>query len=374
MDVSAGFRVVRLTRVELKEQTNRDDFEQWGAPELDLAQYERLELRKRRTKHSQSNSVTWALVQRGQAAVVGDDSDAGLKAGGDLLACHCECYWLDCVLRRRSGEIVTGSSFHVGSVFTLPAFRKKGLAAFFLEQVVDRMAKLRRNAVASILYSDIGPTYYDRLGWRLYPSLVATLSLDDPKNSRATAGSAASGSKLEELFLDDNLSELLVADNDQLVKQLSGEEFAGQEAFVVLPTRDSIEWLFCVGVHYAEILGFDEAPTQCGANIPEAGAFVVWSHDLKESKLDIVRYRFGSNQETARLLLIAALNEARKFRLSKVAIWSPPEILLSDGILHKLHITFSEREDSLSSAMIIGEHRSDSAPAVWLANEKYSWV
>lgn len=380
MEVAARFRVVRLTREELKTQCKRDDFEQWGAPALDLAQYQRKEQLQRQTAHSRRGSIFWALVQRadatGDESDEGDESDAGLEPGEHPIVCHCESHRFDCVLRLRSGETRRGFSHHIASVFTLPAFRKQGLATYFLTQVAVRMAELE-DAVVSILYSDIGPTYYDRLGWRLYPSTMATLDLGDPKNADALAVEAASERTQEKLFLDDMLDEFLAADNERLVKQLSEEEYTGQDAFVVLPTRDSIQWQFCVGVHFANVRGYDEAPSQCGVRLPESDAFVIWCHNLKESTLYVVRARLGSNPEIAHLLLVAALQEAQKFKLSKVAVWNPPELLLSHDLLQDLRVTHAEREDSLSSAMVLCQPHVENVstlPAVWLANEKYAWV
>ncbi|ETL96695.1 hypothetical protein L917_05869, partial [Phytophthora nicotianae] len=57
-------------------------------------------------------------------------------------------------------------------------------------------------------------------------------------------------------------------------------------------------------------------------------AFVLWWHDLKESTLYVSRARFPDSGDnvaaTTRVLLNAALQEARKFKLKKVVVWDPP--------------------------------------------------
>ncbi|KAG6574341.1 Acyl-CoA N-acyltransferase [Phytophthora cinnamomi] len=362
------FRLVQLTQETLKIQCNVDDFEEWGAPTLDLQQYQRKEELQRATAFSQRGSNFWALVEDN-----GDSTE--LVPGQTVLYCHCESHRFDCAVRRSSGEIERGYSHHIGSVFTLPEHRKRGLATFFMKEVAKQLGKLPR-ALVSVLYSDIGPTYYDKLGWRLHPSKMATLDVAHPHN----ANSNETEVEIESLFLDDKLDAFFQADNARLVDELSSERFQGGEAFAVLPTRDSLEWQFCIGVHFARVRGYDELPSRCGVKIHE-NAFVIWCHNLKESTLYVVRARFpeagDGAAETTRLLLSTALEEARKFKLKKVAIWDPPSGLLHDEVRSHLEIELVERVDSLSSAMVFGHGNSEASTAPlphWLGNEKYAWV
>lgn len=369
--LAASFRVVRLTREALKEQCKVDDFEEWGAPALGLAQYQEKERRQRETAFSQRGSIFWGLVQRriGDQGDGYDGDDAGLMPGEDVIVCHCESHRFDCALRSREGHVARGYSHHIGSVFTLPAFRRRGLAAFFLAEVARRMRALP-DALLSVLYSDIGPAYYDRLGWRLHPSTIAMLAVGHPRNAAA----AATATEAETLFLDERLDELLASDNARLVDQLVGGQYDGQQAFAVLPTRDSVEWQFCVGVTFARVRGLAELPRQCGVRLEDADAFVVWCHSPKASTLNIVRVRFQDSAAAVRLLA-AALHEARKFELQKVCIWDPPLALRAADVASRVEITFGEREDSLSSAMILGGDAGPAEPLpVWLANEKFAWV
>ncbi|KAF4316127.1 hypothetical protein BBO99_00007872 [Phytophthora kernoviae] len=296
------FRVVRLTQEALKVQCKNDDFEEWGAPTLNLFQYQ---------------------------------------------------------------------------LFTLPEFRKRGLATFFMKEVAKQLAQLP-GALVSVLYSDIGPTYYDKLGWNLHPSQMATLDVMHPRNAKTD-----DSTELISLMLDDELDTFLKIDNDRLVQELSSAKFEGRKAFVVLPTCDSLEWQFCIGVHFARVRGLDELPSCCGVKINE-DTFVVWCHNVKESTLYIVRARFPDVGNDAAVitcaLMNAALEEARKFQLKKVAIWNPPPSLLHDDVRRHLEIEFVERGDSLSSAMVFhngGVDVDGDAKTLlphWLGNEKYAWV
>ncbi|CAH0479709.1 unnamed protein product [Peronospora belbahrii] len=365
-------RVVQLTQEALKVQCKVDDFEEWGSPALDMEQYQRKEYIQRATSFSQHGSIFWALVDDN-----GDTDDSNLVASQTVLYCHCESHCFDCIVRLRSGKIERGYSHHIGSVFTLPEYRKRGLAQFFLKEVAKQLGKLSR-ALVSVLYSDIGPTYYDKLGWKVHPSKMATLDVANPRNINVES---SCGAKLVALSFDEKLDEILQADNARLERELTSEKFQKQEAFVVLPTRDSIEWQFCIGEHFARVRGYEELPSQCGVKIKNEHVFMLWCHNFKESTLYVVRARLPKESvdaaKTTRMLLNKALEEARKFRLKRVAIWNPSLSFQHADIRCHFEIEFVDRQDSLSSAMVF-HHESDvnSEPSLphWHCNEKYAWV
>ncbi|KAI9997560.1 hypothetical protein PInf_001480 [Phytophthora infestans] len=368
------FRLVQLTQEALKLQCKTDEHEHWGAPLLSVEQWQRKDEAQRVTRFSQAGALYWAPVDRTEED--SSTSDAGLVAGRDLLYCHCKTLRFDCAYRHSSGEVERGYSYQVSSVFTLPDFRKRGLASFFLTEVANQLEKLPKPLI-SVLYSDVGPTFYDKLGWKCHPSKAATLEVDHPQN----ATTAATSIKLESMFLDDNLATFLETDNARLVAELSGDKFEKKEAFLILPTRDSIEWQFINGVHYARVAGFEGLPTCCGVKLND-NAFLLWWHNLKESTLYVSRARFpdsGDNAAAAtRVLLDAALQEARKLKLKKVVIWDPSSGLVRDEVRRLLEIEVAERKLSLSSAMVFRHWNAQEGATTtlphWLCNEKYAWV
>ncbi|ETI50231.1 hypothetical protein F442_06207 [Phytophthora nicotianae P10297] len=126
-------------------------------------------------------------------------------------------------------------------------------------------------------------------------------------------------------------------------------------------------------VHYARVAGLDAYDVKTNDN-----AFVLWWHDLKESTLYVSRARFPDSGEnaaaTTRVLLNAALQEARKFKLKKVVVWDPPSGLVRDEIRRLLEIEVAERKLSLSSATVF--RRGDTQEAttalpLWFCNENY---
>jgi GNAT superfamily N-acetyltransferase len=406
-----SFCLVRLSQEALLMQCKSDDHEHWGAPLLDVAQWQQKDRVQRATRFSQAGALFWALVD-GASDTVDSLSDARLEADRDLLYCHCKTLRFDCAVRRRSGDVERGFSYHVSSVYTLPAFRRRGLAASFLTHVAEQLAQLP-NALLSVLYSDVGPSFYDKLGWRCHPSKTATLYVDRPRNSHDNAATdsvcTGSGVEPEPMFLDDGLDEFLRADNARLLQELKSDRFQGREAFVVLSSRDSVEWQFVNGAEYARVAGFAELPKCCGVKVDE-NAFVVWCHNLKDSTLYVLRARFpdpdvevatttsattatgtattsatGTATTTAttaaavattRALLDAAMQEARKFKLQKVAVWDPPSGLLHAHVRRELEMEVGERTLSLSSAMVLNGGAADEQGSLphWFCNEKCAWV
>jgi GNAT superfamily N-acetyltransferase len=67
-------------------------------------------------------------------------------------------YWFDAVLDARPIRVIG-----IGAVFTQPAHRGKGAAATLIEQLLDRAAG--QGADLALLFSEIGPHYYARLGF-----------------------------------------------------------------------------------------------------------------------------------------------------------------------------------------------------------------
>lgn len=89
-------------------------------------------------------------------------------------------------LKARAGgrEVTLGG---VGAVFTPPALRGRGHAARLIEEVHREMAA--RGDEASLLYSEIGAGYYERLGYRALDPCAARLGV--PSGGEAAAPTAS---------------------------------------------------------------------------------------------------------------------------------------------------------------------------------------
>lgn len=262
-DLSARFLVVRLESESLKCKTKADDYTKWGAPMLNMEQYQMKAQLQRETPFAKRSTIHWALVER--TALDKEDDDAlTVDDGVPLPAIYskCECHREECMMRKTDGTIVQGYSYHIGSVFTNPEHRKQGLASFFLKQVAAKLEAMP-NALGSVLYSDVGPTFYDQLGWRLHESRVAVLSTSAAQNNAVTS----LPQEVEPLYLDRKLDAFLANDKQVIQDEISSGAYEGREVFSPIATRDSIEWLFVVGVHYANVQGFKELPNSVDSSL-----------------------------------------------------------------------------------------------------------
>ncbi|KAF4130212.1 hypothetical protein GN958_ATG20627, partial [Phytophthora infestans] len=103
-----------------------------------------------------------------------------------------------------------------------------------------------------------------------------------------------------------------------------------------------------------------ELPSCCGVKRND-NAFVFWWHNLKVDAILVTI-----------VLLDAALQEVRKFKLKKVVIWDPPYVR------RLFEIEVAERKLSLSSAMVFRRWNTQESTSKALphrfCNENYVWV
>ncbi len=97
------------------------------------------------------------------------------------------------------GDAVSGIA--IGSVYTLAEFRRRGFAGQLLEWVEDQSRQ--DGAALSLLYSDIRPEYYARLGYALCPSLEGW------RDVRGMRDKVGMGQQLVEIDAASHLEELM---------------------------------------------------------------------------------------------------------------------------------------------------------------------
>jgi len=129
------------------------------------------------------------------------------------------CYPLEF---RIAGRIVAGIA--IGAVHTRPEFRRRGYAGELMAYAEDD--QLARGAVVSLLYSDIDPDYYARMGYRLCPAWQGDIALGP--------GEPAAGSpSLEPIERDDR---------DRLLPILSERYDSAHAGLAISIHRDRQYW------------------------------------------------------------------------------------------------------------------------------------
>jgi GNAT superfamily N-acetyltransferase len=315
------------TDPDLIQKTLHNSYEEFAAPLLTLDQY--IDRERYLGEQAFAKRLTcWVL----------------LNEENDILSA-CETYKRPC-MARIDGKLIQGDCMAIGSVVTPPRHRKKGYATRMLKLLKDQMHSME-GVISSTLYSDIGPTYYDRLGWKCFKSVSL---IYEAKQYPV---------QLEPLELLD-IEEFLEKDVEGLGQSLAENEF------VVVPTMDALEWLAARSKFYASIKDPQSTPTIFGA---KAGTdYFSWMFDFKESILIVTHYRGCHNENITKLLQYAA-KIAHEWNLSSVEIWDPSVLLQNSAPCVGGRV--SNRIESLSSLDLFGHSH---IPISWKWNEKFAWV
>ncbi|KAI8918774.1 hypothetical protein BC831DRAFT_122188 [Entophlyctis helioformis] len=345
------------------EQSTANSHPSWGAPLLTLEQYKAREAHQR--------ACVFAQAPRRRCWVLTRSSD---PVGTLDLVSHCETFMHDALLVGGDGVVHEGVCYSIASVFTPEAHRRRGYAAAMLKLLADTVIHADPGAIASALYSDVGPTYYAKQGWHLYPSISAIVSV-----AGQTSRSPADASSTSPLRLDGDLGRILDHDRESIEAALVERSARGSAPlFAILPSWQAVEWHHSSSVFYSRVLG-RRAPNNVGIQIHEGtdtdsatgSDFAVWKHDFKNNDLIVLRCRLTSKR-SASLFIAACLSEARLYGLVRVVIWDPSPLLEQ---VDEYLIEVEQRNESLSSLMLVGRHGIGSgANAEWCINEKFAWV
>ena len=251
---------------------------EWGA-RLGVEQFLVREERLRAHAWSREGMQTW--LWRG--------------AEGEVLS-SCETFrmrsFLGPVDRREEGV-----TFGVASVLTEPRLRGRGHASGMMRALVERL-RHEPGAQASLLYSDVGATLYERAGY------VA-------REARDRVFSPLSGDPAAEV--DARLVERELA--------LALEETpVPADEFVVWPTAVQLDWHLERERVYAALLNAPR-PSSCGARAGGSTAF--WAADLKNGVLRILLL-VASNESEGVALMRAARRVAHASGLREVRLCEQP--------------------------------------------------
>ncbi|KAK1656026.1 hypothetical protein BDP81DRAFT_414005 [Colletotrichum phormii] len=253
-------------------------------------------------------------------------------------------------------------AYAIASVYTNPTYRSHGMATLLLNRLKEAMDA---DSKASALYSDIGLTYYARLGWAVYPSLQVSLIPDDPSVLRKPDGVR---------YLEESeVPAYCEKDVEILKKKLANLPEDGKTHVAFAPSADQMLWHFTRDSFMAKQLSGRDV-THRGAATVDGKAWVYWDHDFREKKLKVLRVA-GDPEADVTALLQAAVIEAAEWGLAKVLVWNPDEGVsasakrVSDRTGGAVRVVFDERLDgSIPSLRWKGE-----GEVVWEDNEYYAW-
>ncbi|KAL2866451.1 GNAT family N-acetyltransferase [Aspergillus lucknowensis] len=264
----------------------------------------------------------------------------------------------------------------VASVYCEPGLRKRGYASRLLNELAKTLPSWQTDdgirCVASVLYSDIDPRFYQRLGWNPFPSYHLEFDSDEVAHD-ATPLSAP------------HLAALCEAD-EAILRSSMSKSSDGKPQFAIVPDHDHIVWHHSKEEFGAQKL-FGKTPLVKGAIAGPSGnrVWAIWAHrfyrhpDSNSSVNTLYILRFVTEGETpavehVRAVLQAARAEAAQWRLGTVKLWSPSKEL--ERLIESGGITFQRRtriQESIPCLQWYGEGNVLPGTLNWVLNEKYAW-
>lgn len=312
-------------------------------------------------------------------------TDGSLPADKRPILSSCETYSKRALVSSRDGVVRDGTALGVASVFTFPECRGRGYAskmmALLADELKGRQQKREGDADFSVLWSDVGPKFYNAVGWKPFDSTYLELP--------TTAANETSTSDALKLIGQDDLPLLVELDEKLLHEKLSKPSSKSRAA--VVPSLEQIQW----HLHREDFMCrhiFSQTPAARGAvytppDAPSSKIWAIWTRSFyggreKPEKNIVHVIRLGIEDESISDETLAKgiqaigeyiQREASEWLCAKVEIWNPDERVrrVTEGI-EELKAKYVVREnENLGSLQWFGNESIDEIE--WLANEKFAW-
>ena len=307
------------------------------------------------------------------------------------ILCSCETFRKRSLVSDGDGSVTEAIIHGVASVFCDPAYRRRGYAARMMRELtkVLRSWQVKRMpCVGSVLFSDIGKSYYADFGWRPIPN-----------NTHIEFEPEVSSTPLKVTkLLSKDLGQLCLED-ETMVRNALTSTSDGKLRMTVVPNIDHMLWHHKKAEFAAQRL-FGREPEVKGAVAGQPGnrIWAIWTHryygDPKSASSDNVLYILrlvvesqGSESthnaeqravlaEQLKAVLQAAQAEAAEWELDHINLWDPTplerELIGQTGIRHNM---VERQSESIASLLWYG-NGSDKWNAMpeWVGNEHYAWL
>jgi GNAT superfamily N-acetyltransferase len=278
----------------------------------------------------------------------------------------------------------------IASVYCNPDYRGRGYASRLLKELSKSLPTWQcegKPCVASVLFSDIQPKFYEKLGWHHFssdhlefePAVVQRSAL--PVYAKDVAKLCALDvARLEQAMSrsskEDITRLLILPDNDHMRWHHSKEEFVAQKLFGKTPllkgaisgVRGQAVWAIWTHRFYDHP---DKNPTD---NTLYILRFVVEDLQLRLDTEDNIKHLSDQQIMGVREVLQAAQAEAAEWNLHKIKLWNPSHCLQRAIQLSGISFQHKHRtQDSIPCLQWYGEGSGKPESLNWLLNEKYGW-
>ncbi|KAJ2904459.1 N-acetyltransferase-like protein [Zalerion maritima] len=300
-------------------------------------------------------------------------------------------------------ELKESTAHGIASVFNDPAFRGRGYASRMMKDLALALSNHKGSpnpngpssptsskrssyegpeSICSILYSDIGKSFYSKHGWKPFPS--------EHVSFRPSTAYVDTSNEAKPLSYHD-LAILSAADEEMLRKRLSSPSGSRKKTRIaIVPDLDSMLW-HLMREDYMTTQLFSRVPTVRGAmvGLQEAGnrVWAIWTRnyyspdrkDMHKNTFYILRFVVEDETmpgdqlvDATRKIVNMAKKEAAEWHLGEVQMWNPAPVVRRAIEGTKMECSWTDREDdSIASLNWYGS--GDAEDVEWVANEKFAW-
>lgn len=315
------------------------------------------------------------------------------------ILCSCETFRKRSFVAKNgmlSEKIVHG----VASVFCNPAYRRRGFASRMMSELAEVLRDWQTTAedcAGSVVYSDIGKTFYATFGWYAFA--------DNNVHVELYPQAAVTALETAELRTED-LEQLCKTDQELIRRQMKRESTEGRLQVMLVPDHDHMLWHHRKEEFVCEKL-FGRKPTAKGAvaGVPGRRIWAIWTHrfysnpaaaspdntlyilrlvveDQEPTENDLLGPKDSSTEtrrsenltSSLRAVLQRAQAEAAHWGLGKVCMWHPTPLVLDliqqTGLLHRV---VERTDEGIASLLWFDEGSGREDTVQWIGNEKYGW-
>jgi GNAT superfamily N-acetyltransferase len=318
-------------------------------------------------------------------------TDSTQPDGRPILS-SCDTYRKRALSCTPAGELTDGIAHGIGAVFTDPQYRGKGYASRMLKELGPALKAWQAGgqqqpagtALFSILYSDIGKSFYAKSGWAAFPSshLAFPALPSGPvaqENGLKPAERIAQASPIGY----HEPAELCAVDEELLRKALPRRAAeTGRAQVALVPDLESVLW-HLMREDFIVKHAFDgRTPDVKGAVYGDKGkrVWAVWARAYYGEVGTLHLLRFVLEDEDApeednvkgiRAVVELAKQQALEWRCREVHTWNPSEKMRALVDKSGLEVEFVDRDsESIASLMWYGGETGD---VDWFYNEKFGW-
>lgn len=334
--------------------------------------------------------------------------DKKLPPGQRQFLCSCESFRKRALISDVKGAVKEGIVHGIARVFYPRKYRGRGYGTRLMEELAQVLRGWQfehgKKIIGSVLYSDIGKTYYARLGW-----------MPNPNNGHLVFPPVKMETSTARPVLEAELFKLCLKDEAMVRKAMATPSTSTtQKRVVILPDLDHMLWHIRKEDFTMDHIFGEKAEVKGAiAGGPSKQVWVVWVRRYyehpgncpvqKEERQDVGNVLYilrlvmegnetankphddsrsppltGAYAEQAvalQAVLRAAQAEAAEWQLDHVHLWEPSPLVRSLLGQSGFNATWVERhESSIASALWFTEDGNAVRDAPdWVNNEYYAW-